>query len=211
MSRRRKSKTNRGNPFVVALLTLAILVGLYHLNHRHQPGAPRQSSDRFETLENCHLIDHRNNDGDSFHVEHKGKTYEFRLYYVDCPEKRRHQYNGDRLAEQGLALGNLSERETIKVGEAAKKFTENMLEERAFTVTTKWESVFRSGRYYAFVSTPALGSDHRFLHESLVTRGLARIHTKGVNLPDGTPWKRQRAHLKELEKIARSKQLGAWK
>jgi len=42
---------------------------------------------KWETLVDCKLKNNSFNDGDSFHVSHKGKEYIFRLYFVDTPER----------------------------------------------------------------------------------------------------------------------------
>ncbi len=220
----------KGNPFVVVVLTLVLLGGLYYLNEwsnpdetgRFQP--PGESSSAglergpvtrerfrdFDRLNGCVLVNGRNNDGDSFLVRHGDETYELRLYYADCPEKYRHQYNGERLAEQGAYFGGLSEKETIRIGEQARDYTLDLLRESVFTVYTKWEKVYDSGRFYAFVRVRDTEGNEAYLHELLVARGLARIHTKGINLLDGTPWKAQKARLAKLEKTARAAKRGAW-
>jgi len=60
-------------------------------------------------------------------------------------------------------------------------FTRQWLTERPFTVYTKWQGVFNSGRHYAFIVFP----DGEDLSAKLVREGLARIHTTGTTLPDG--------------------------
>lgn len=45
----------------------------------------------FQVLLNARLHPHRDNDGDSFHLLLKeGQAQQFRLYFADCPEKKRH-------------------------------------------------------------------------------------------------------------------------
>jgi endonuclease YncB( thermonuclease family) len=166
-------------------------------------GKSKQAGD-YEVLRGCTLADHRNNDGDSFDIFHGGKRHTLRLYFVDAPEKRRHQYNGKRIGEQAAYFG-ISDNAAIKTGEEARDFTLAELRRAPFDVSTKWERVFDSERFYAFVS---FGNE--FLCEQLVERGLARIHTKGADLPDGTPWKEFREHLRSLEGAARAGHRGAW-
>ena len=48
------------------------------------------------------------------------------------------------------------------------------------------------------------------LEETLVREGLVRIHTKGADLPDGTPVKERLKQLRELEKDAKQARRGAW-
>lgn len=174
----------------------------------------RLVSDRFDIIEGCTLIDRRGNDGDSFMVRTPGGREEFRLYFVDAPESAARTYgNGDtnhrRIAKQGVSLGGLNQHETTQVGVEAKLFVKKLLGERKFRVATSWESVYRSHRKYAFVIVHWEGEE-RYLHELLVARGLVRIHTKPMTLPDNTAGARHKKHLYELEKNAKKMRYGAW-
>lgn len=51
---------------------------------------------------------------------------------------------------------------------------------------------------------------NRFLHELLVEKGHARIHTKGSQLPGGTSEGKQEDHLYDLQRTAKSAKAGAW-
>jgi len=159
----------------------------------------------WDRLEGCTLVEDRNNDGDSFVLRHAGKEYTFRLYYADCPEKYRNQFNGERIAEQGQYFGGLSEAATVAVGEEARDFTLGLLRKAPVAIETRWEEVFDSERRYAFVR--AGGAD---LGEALVARGLARIYTKGASRHGGPSERDERARLYQLEAGARKKRLGAW-
>ncbi|BDS08800.1 hypothetical protein NT6N_38400 [Oceaniferula spumae] len=172
------------------------------------------SSNRFEVLESCSLIDNRGNDGDSFHVKTSKGEEEVRLYFVDAPESAARRYgNGDtnykRIAEQGASMGGLNQKQTTQVGVEAKVFTKKLLTARKFTIATTREKVYRSHRIYAYVIVKWEGQD-RYLHELLVARGLGRIHTKPMTLPDNTSGSRQRDRLKKIENYAKSKNYGAW-
>ena len=171
---------------------------------RTTPRAPKTEG-RWERIANCTLADDRTNDGDSFALQCQGETRTFRLYSADSPEKYRHEHNGPRLAEQGAYFGGLNEEETIAAGVQAKEFALGLLQKGSVTVETRWEPVYDSGRYYAFVKA---GSQD--LAEALVSRGLARIHTKGVDRMDGTTNRVQRSQLERLEREAKAKRRGAW-
>ncbi len=203
MSRRRsKSKS-----WLWVLLTF-IAVGLqFWRDIEDGPEAsPKQASKVFEVILGARIHDHPDNDGDSFHLDHNGQTHEFRLYFADCPEKRRHSFNGDRIAEQGQYFGGLSEAETVFVGQEAKDFTRHLLSTQTFTLYTKWQSVYNSRRHYAFV----IFADGEDLSAKLVRVGLARIHTNGIALPDGRSAKDYQDQLRSLEQIARAQHMGAW-
>ncbi len=202
----------------ISLLLGAILAAVAALNRpdtgpgQRQEGRPSSSENRrkapsrqWERLEGFTLKEDRDNDGDSFILRQGDKTHTFRLYYADCPEKRRHQYNGDRLAEQGAYFGSLSEQTTVSVGKEAAEFALTLLRKGPVIVETRWEKVYEPGRHYAFVT--AGGED---LAEALVSRGLARIHTSGAKRPNGLSVKDEKARLQQLEQTARTKRLGAW-
>lgn len=165
-------------------------------------------------LRNCRFITGRNSDGDSFHVKHEQGETEFRLYFVDTPESQFKTYrdgnnNGDRIAEQGRYFDGLSQDQTTTVGKAGKAFVKKLLSQNDFQVLTKWEDVYGPDRKYCLVVVPWEGKQV-YLHELLVGKGLARIHTRGADLPQGRDYRAQKGYLQALEKTARDKKVGAW-
>jgi endonuclease YncB( thermonuclease family) len=165
----------------------------------------RQRTGDWEELHGCTLVEDRSNDGDSFLVRHGTTDFLLRLYFVDCPEKTRHQYNGPRLASQGQYFGGLTEAETLEVGGEARDFTLGLLQAAPFRVLTRWEKVFDSDRIYAFVTV-----DSGDLGELLIKAGLARIYTKGENRPGGKTSKAGKQQLMALERQAKASKQGAW-
>ncbi|MES2598082.1 MAG: thermonuclease family protein [Verrucomicrobiota bacterium] len=173
----------------------------------HKPSSPEHVAAKvFEVILDARLQPHRDNDGDSFHLAHGGQVHEFRLYFADCPEKKRHHLNGDRLAEQGRYFGGLSEAETVAVGQNGEAFTRELMSTQPFVICTKWQKVYSSGRYYAFVIFP----DDEDLSAKLVRAGLARIHTGGTTLPDGRATKVYEQQLRQMEAEARGARRGGW-
>ena len=158
----------------------------------------------FELLEGCRLIEGRNSDGDSFHVRHGRGETEFRLYFVDAPESAYRTYrggedNGDRLDEQAREFGGVSRDEVVTIGKEAKDFVLGILRKGNFKVLTRWEEVYGPERRYALVIVPWQGKEV-YLHELLVAKGLARVHTKGTDLPGGRERKEQEKLLEKWEK-----------
>lgn len=171
-------------------------------------------SKEFDILKKCSLIDHRNNDGDSFHVKHGNKETEFRLYFVDAPESKFKKYqdgkdNGDRIRDQGKYFGELDMQVTIETGRAAKAFVLDLLSKENFTVVTKWEDVFTPERKYCYVIVSWEGKE-LYMHELLVAKGLVRIKTRGSSLPDKTTFFNHREKLLKMEHQAKTARLGAW-
>lgn len=201
--RRRRRKTTRF--WRLALLLVLGWLGWDGVVQR--PASPaRDATQVFEVILGARLHPHPDNDGDSFHLEHDGQVHEFRLYFADSPEKKRHPLNGGRLAEQGTYFGGLDEARTVSLGRQAEAFTREMLSSQPFTVCTKWHKVYDSGRYYAFI----LFADGADLSARLVQAGLARIHTRGTTLPTNQDAKTHELELRRLEAVARERRLGGW-
>ena len=182
-------------PVVLALLPLAALPA------RENPRAERPVKADWTTLEGCTLSESPSNDGDSFHVMHKGKEYIFRLYFVDCPEEN--NFFPDRVAEQARYFG-LSEKETLALGATAARFTREQLK-GPFTVSTRWEDAKGSSQLTReFANITVNGKD---LAELLVENGLARIY--GMREAVADP-EQKLHHLRQLESRAKSRHVGAW-
>lgn len=162
----------------------------------------------FEKLEGVRLVSAKGNDGDSFLVEHEGKTYHFRLYYVDAPEKYKSDRNSKRVREQADYFG-IDSYDAVGIGKSAKKSVEKWLKENEFTVHTKWEGVYGNDRYYGFVELEE-DNERVFLCEKLIEDGLARLHTKGVDTPNGVLFRDFRDYLRKEERNAKREKVGAW-
>lgn len=177
-------------------------------------GKPARTGE-YEVHRGCTLVEHRNNDGDSFHVRlPDGRSAEFRLYFVDTPESAFKTYRGGennhaRIRQQATDLGGITPEQAVEVGKTAKNLTLGLLNQAPFTLHTVWDSPYQDERYHAFVEVRHSGKT-RWLHEMLVERGLARILTKPADLPDGTPAASHRQHLRELESAAKHAGAGAW-
>tara|TARA_R110002096_G_scaffold16662_1_gene56832 strand:- start:889 stop:1626 length:738 start_codon:yes stop_codon:yes gene_type:complete len=177
------------------------------------PAAKQPSSKKingYDKLTGVMLVDHRNNDGDSFIVRAGDREFELRLYYVDAPEKYlsdRYENQRERVAEQAREMGGLTVDEIVEVGLEAKEHTLGLLKGKTFDVYTKWERVYDGERYYGFVKLP--GGEF-YLSEHLVASGLVRIHTKGETMPDGRSYHQYKAHLEGVEKKAKAADIGVW-
>lgn len=221
----RKSKKSIGS-IVFGLIVAAVVwflqeKGLLEKDSGSRGGGGSASSYGGETsgegwthLKKCRFISGRNSDGDSFHVKHEKGETEFRLYFVDTPESTYKTYgrgenNGARIAEQGDYFGGLSQKQTTGVGKDGKDFVKKLLSKNNFEVETQWEDVYGPERKYCFVLVPWEGKKV-YLHELMVKRGLARIHTRGADLPEGRGYHEQKSYLKSLEKTARKEKVGAW-
>ena len=176
---------------------------------------PPSKTNHYEAYKGCTLVPERGNDGDSFRVAlPDGRQEIMRLYFVDTPESAFKTYRGNennyqRIQQQANDMGGITPQQAVEIGKKAKDFTLSHLEKNPFTIYTQWDSPFHDGRYHAFIELN-YQSKTRFLHELLVEKGYARIHTKGAPMPDGKSKLDQENHLKSLERIARSQNAGAW-
>jgi endonuclease YncB( thermonuclease family) len=170
---------------------------------------------RYDVYRSCTLASDRGNDGDSFRVKlPNGKTEIIRLYFVDTPESAFKTYGGgrnnhDRIADQAHDMGGINSQEAVEIGKKGKAFTLEHLGKTPFTIYTEWDSPFNDQRYHAFVEISYNGKP-RFLHELLIEKGYARIHTKGAPMPDGTSERKQEDYLFDLQRTAKSNKAGAW-
>jgi DNA uptake protein ComE-like DNA-binding protein len=158
----------------------------------------------WETLRACRLLENKSNDGDSFHVEYKGTEYIFRLYFADTPESESDSRVVDRIADQAAHFG-VTEEESMKWGKTAKDFTEKILS-KPFTVVTRFQKAMGASklqRFYAVILPEGGNTD---LAEILVEAGLARAFGQVANTPRG----KVMADYKRMEKVAKSRKMGAY-
>jgi len=171
----------------------------------------------YEILENCTLVEHKHNDGDSFHIKHAKGQSEIRLYFADTAESAYKTYgggenNGERLDKQGKYFGGLNREQTAKLGKLGKERTMSLVKGQKFKVITKWQPVTNrqtEKRIHAFIILEKDGTEY-YLHELLTQEGLVRLSTWGSDLPDGTSWKKQKERLIAMENDAKKRKVGAW-
>ena len=171
----------------------------------------------YEVLENCSLVEHKHNDGHSFHIKHSKGQSEVRLYFADTAESAYKTYgggenNGERLDKQGKYFGGLDRDKTAKLGQMGKERTMSLIKGKKFKVITKWQKVTKrqtEKRIHAFIVLEKDNTEF-YLHELLTQEGLVRLSTWGSDLPDGTSWKKQKEKLIAIENDAKKRKVGAW-
>jgi endonuclease YncB( thermonuclease family) len=198
---------------------LPVLIGLALLKTNAYCEGSKSDDEKPQTwqeLKNCRLVDSKSNDGDSFHVLHKGKEFVARLYLVDAPETD--LTYPSRNTEQAEEFQSTLEK-TIACGVLAKELTQKLLD-RPFTVITKGEDAKGSsklGRQYAIVYT----FDKKDLGQVLLEHGLARSHgqtpnskNKSLNSSSSSSKSRKYDQLQnkydQIAQKAQRKNLGAW-
>ncbi len=166
-------------------------------------------ADDLQMFSGATLIDNPGNDGDSFLVKTKERTFRVRLYFVDCPETSANSdADAQRLREQTRYFGLSNATQTIRFGKEAKTFTENVLAQ-PFTVHTAFaDALGRSyeGRVYAFITT----YDGNDLASLLVKDGFARTYGMSRKTPDGVSSNEMVKRLRDFEISAMLKHIGIW-
>lgn len=155
-------------------------------------------------LENCRHENHDYADGDSFHVIHRGRNLQFRLYFVDCPETDTRF--PERIAEQGKIFG-LDSKGVVAAGHRAHAFTSEILS-HPFDVLTKWEDAGGDSAQERFYAVVLAGRQN--LAEELVSHGLARAFGMHADYPTEAGGRQFAAKLKHLQKRASRMKLGAF-
>lgn len=160
-----------------------------------------------ETIGNATLVEASLNDGDSFRVKANGKVLHLRLYYVDCPETNKAEF--ERIRDQQYDFGLEDPAEVIRFGRQAAEYVKRVLS-KPFTIHTAYAFARGSsttGRYYAFIET----HDGHDLGHLLVEQGLARIKGTTRQDPDGTPSETVIEELEDMRSVAMLNRAGIWK
>ncbi|HEY8961230.1 MAG TPA: thermonuclease family protein [Luteolibacter sp.] len=214
---------------VLLLIVAALAWGWNEWQKAHSPEKPQprsaevqpsrgkkaDPSTAYERYDGCVLVPDRLNDGDSFRLRlPNGREETFRLYFVDTPESAFKRYGGgesnqQRIQDQADYFG-VSAEDAVELGKKAKAYVLKSLEAKPVTLFTRWDDPFGDLRYHAFIRFED-GDSPAWLDERLVERGLCRIYTRGADLPDGTPMKRHKERLRELEREAKRAGKGGWK
>jgi len=162
-----------------------------------------------QMFSNAKLINDPANDGDSFLVEADGKSFNVRLYFVDCPETSiAFKSDLQRVREQTRYFGLSDAKRAIHFGDEAKTFVDRILV-KPFAVHTAFASALgrsAKGRIYVFITT-ADGND---LASLLVKNGLARAYGIGRETPDGVSRDEMIEKLRDFEISAMLKRVGIW-
>jgi endonuclease YncB( thermonuclease family) len=166
-------------------------------------------SNEWQVLQNCTLIPHDANDGDSFHVLHEGNEYIFRLYFADAPESKSDSQLEARIAEQAEYFG-VDEAAVLNWGKVIGREVETALEKPFSVVTRFQQSRGRSKlpRFYAFVfvNTGSGTNPDTDLACALVAVGMARNHGQSAKNNFGF----DKTVFARIEQQARNSRAGIW-
>lgn len=168
-------------------------------------GASASADDGWTLLENARLDTSGYSDGDSFSIRADGKSYVFRLYFVDCPETDASLK--ERVQEQASAW-RLRESDILKYGKKATQYAMRELGGEELTIYTRWSDARGGGRhkrYFAFIEV-----NGEFFSEMLVRDGWARSYGQIAPRPDGKSSSTVRSLYDRLSSQARANKKGVW-
>jgi endonuclease YncB( thermonuclease family) len=190
-------------PLLIPVLSLCSF--LLPLDVAHADPTP--SGKHWVELTGCTLMETAYADGDSFHIQHAGKEYIIRLYFVDSPEP--YQVGGfhERTTAQAKYFG-IYKKDLYTIADQASTFTSAQLKDKPFTVWTCWldaRGQSRLPRYFGIVLT----AENQDLAELLVDNGLARVYGAPADPPFASLQKIEN-DLRKADEKARKKKAGAW-
>ncbi len=153
-------------------------------------------------IRGAQLNEERYYDGDSFELRTARSRRMYRLYFVDAPETD--LSFPDRVQEQA-DYWRISIERTLELGEEARRFVREFARGGVTVHHRREDAAGRTERTYGLVEAGG-----RWLDEALVEAGLARLHGKGTDLPDGIAEHRHWARLRAAERRAKEAKVGAW-
>ena len=205
MAARARSVTRRGAITLLVVGLAAIGAWFFPRDKTSDVAVRPPPAGEWQLLSGCQYKPDRWNDGDSFHVIHRGEEYIFRLYFVDTSEAEKSMK--ERTATQAEYFG-IDAGKAIALGKQASAFTEARLSRQPFSVLTRWRDALgrsKLKRSYAMIEV-----NGRDLGEELVENGLARIYGMKTALPDGSISTSYVNRLQGLEQHAKDSRRGGW-
>ena len=160
---------------------------------------------KWSRLEGCRYVTHKYNDGDSFLVQCGREKFFARFYFVDAPEA--YANVASQIQEQYEYFGVTMD-EATRAGAKARDRVQSTLTTRPFVIHTRRANAqgrSENTRFYSLVEV-----DGRYLHEALLSEGLARNKGVRVTLPTGHKGREYAAALQQLEDRARLERRGLW-
>jgi len=177
---------------------IAVLLALYALTGH-------AAEKKWSKLEGCRYVAGKYNDGDSFSVQCGQEKFYVRLYFVDSPEVD--LSSGDRVRLQYEYFGVTTD-ELTRAGGRAADLVRDKLSGKPFVIQTRKAHApgrGKSTRYYSLVQV-----EGKYLHEILLSEGLARNKGTRVALPGGAKAQAHADALQGLEDRAKAARKGLW-
>ncbi len=172
--------------------------------------AGRAPLQQFKIFPKAKLIESRANEADTLRIKVSDTEDEhiFVLYFVDAPDTS--LMHPQRVQEQARYFGVSSQR-IIEEGQRAAQYVTQLLQQKPFTVMTRWEEVPGLSRYYALILVEVSPGKHVYLADLLVQQGFARVAGVTSSLPaDARSINDYALELQELRRRAQQSKAGIW-
>lgn len=143
-------------------------------------------------------------------IRHQGRSYQFRLYFVQTPEPELRDSTRAILRAQTEYFGDPPLSKLMEHGEIADQFVREILTERPFRIITRFEPERGTKSLYAFIQVDTEENVRKYLSAILVREGLASITAKSSHTPFGQNALDFREHLVAERDQAINDRAGIW-
>lgn len=164
----------------------------------------------FKVYPKARLVESRTNEADTLRIKVSETEDEhvFVLYFVDALDTS--LTHPQRVQEQGRYFGVSSQR-AIEEGQKAAAYVTQLLNQRPFTVMTRWEEVPGLSRFYALILVDMGAGKWVYLADLLVQKGFARVAGVTTSLPsDARSLNEYALELQALRRQAEQRKAGIW-
>ncbi len=175
-----------------------------------QGGGGTAALSEFKIYPKARLVESRTNEADTLRVKVSDTEDEhvFVLYFVDALDTS--LTHPQRVQEQGRYFGVSSQR-AVEEGQRAAQYVTQLLNEKPFTVMTRWEEVPGLSRFYALILVEKSAGQWVYLADLLVQQGYARVAGVTTQLPsDSRSLNEYALELQTLRKQAEQRRAGIW-
>ena len=143
-------------------------------------------------------------------ISQNGRSFQFRLYFVDTPESELDESSQPMLRAQTEYFGDPPLSDLLNHGKEADEFVRKTLTERPFRIITRFEPARGTKSLYAFVQVDTEDNVRKYLSAMLVRKGLASITAKPSHTPFGQNAYDFREHLVKERQKAIDDLSGIW-
>lgn len=188
----------------------AVPVSVAQLPPGQQANAGTAPLPEFKVFPKARLIESRTNEADTLRIKLSATEDEhvFVLYFVDALDTS--LTHPQRVQEQGRYFG-VSSQQVVEEGQKAAAYVTQLLNQRPFTVMTRWEEVPGLSRYYALILVEISAGKWVYLADVLVQQGYARVAGVTTSLPsDARSLNDYALELQALRRQAEQRKAGIW-
>jgi endonuclease YncB( thermonuclease family) len=169
----------------------------------------RPVTEHFQRIISPELVVTRANEADTLRIRHQGTEDVFVLYFIDAMEST--TTHPQLINDQSRWFGNAPSERILQIGEEARDYVTQLLQNRPFEIRTHWERIPNTLRYYALIVVEHQPQQHVYLADLLLRKGYARLHGLTTPLPfDPRSEEDYIAELRQISNLARKEKAGIW-